>query len=168
MAENEDMIIDTAEEQSEPAEMTVDSLLDGLNKEPEGPAEPDTGSETEPDEPTPEERRTEEIKNGLQAMIDEGWQKGELDAFVMDPGVKQDIANGKSVEQATIAYLRRALNAQNGKSVAKKSVPTVRSASPGRRSDSDASRIANMSDQEFDEFARRADKAARQGKRVLI
>ena len=168
MAENEDMIIDTAEGQDTPAEVTAESLLDDLNKEPEEPAEQDTGGEQEPDEPTPEEKRTEEIKNGLQSLIDEGWQKGELDAFVMDPGVKQDIASGKSVEQATIAYLRRTLNAQTEKPASKKSVPTVRSASPGRKTDSDASRIANMSDKEFDEFARRADRAARQGKRVLI
>ena len=161
-------MIDPAEGQEPTAEVTADSLLDDLNKEPEEQPAQDGEGETEQEEQTPEERRAEEIKGGLQGMIDAGWQKSELEAFVADPGVKQDIASGKSVEQATIAYLRRALNAQPGKAASKKSVPTVRAASPGRKSDSDAERIANMSDQEFDEFARRADRAARQGKRVLI
>lgn len=161
-------MVEPTEGQNPEAEVTADSLLDDLNKEPE--EQPEQGGENEPeqDDPSPEERRAEEIKSGLQGMIDAGWQKSELEAFVADPGVKQDVASGKSVEQATIAYLRRALNAQPGKAASKKSVPTVRAASPGRKSDSDAERIANMSDQEFDEFARRADRAARQGKRVLI
>lgn len=167
MADNENVDVSVIDEPAA-AEVAAESLFDDLSKEPEESPATDEGGEQEPEEQTPEERRTEELKAGLQGMIDEGWQKAELEAFVMDPGVKQDIANGKSVEQATIAYLRRALNAKPAAQAAKKSVPTVRSASPGRRTDADAERISRMSDQEFDEFARRADRAARQGKRVLI
>lgn len=152
-------------------EVTAESLFEDLSKEPETPPATEEQTEEAPEqeeELTPEQKRTNEVTSGLQAMLDTGWSKGEMEAFVADADVKKDIAEGKSVEQATIAYLRRALQAQGAKPAAKRSVPTVRSASPGRRTDSDAERIEKMTDQEFAEFSRRAEKAAKQGKRVLI
>ena len=133
--ENENPV--TAEEnpaviEDEPAqeEFTADALYNTITQEAaeEPESEEPAQEEEQEEELTPEQKRTAEVTAGLQSMIDEGWTKDEMAAFCADAAVKKDIADGKSVEQATIAYLRRAMHAQTAKPAAKKSVPTFRNA----------------------------------------
>lgn len=161
---NDPAIIETPQPE---AEVTASELLEQLNSEPEEQPAEEPAQEEEPEqELSPEEARTAQITTGLQTLIDEGWSREELDAFVADVGVKQDIAGGKSVEQATIAYLHRAMRAQSAKPAAKKSVPTFRNAATvGAK---EHNRIETMSDEEFARFSDRMYEEAMSGKRIRL
>lgn len=157
------------ENPAQEAEVTADELLDQLNSEPvpEQPAEEPEQTEEQEEELSPEEARTAQITSGLQALIDAGWSKEELGAFVADAAVKQDIAGGKSVEQATIAYLHRAMRAQSAtKPAAKKGVPTFRNAATAGAKEQN--RIETMSDEEFARFSDRMYEEAMGGKRIRL
>lgn len=158
------------EEPQQEADITAEELLGTLTapaseEQPEEePVQPE--EEEQEEELTPEEARTAAITSGLQALIDTGWSKEELGAFVADAAVKQDIADGKSVEQATIAYLRRAMHAQSAKPAGKKSVPTFRNAATAGAKEHN--RIETMTDEEFARFSDRMYEEAMGGKRIRL
>lgn len=153
-------------------EVSVDSLMENLDNPPveQEPTQPEEQGEETPgkeaqEEPSPEEARRNAIVSGLTALQEEGWTHDELDAFTKNATVHADIAAGKSVERAAMAYLRRSnAAAPAAKPPAKKSVPTVQSATGAARKT--GSRISEMSDKEFDELSKRARQAMLDGKEV--
>lgn len=175
MAENTttaEAAMNVTEPEATTQEVSVDSLMENLDNPPveqeptqaEEQAEGTPGEETQ-EEPSPEEARRNAIVSGLTALQEEGWTHDELDAFTKDATVHADIAAGKSVERAAMAYLRRSkTSAQTTKAPAKKGVPTVQSATGAARKT--GSRISEMSDKEFDELSKRARQAMLDGKEV--
>lgn len=98
----------------------------------------------------------------IQSLIDDGWTREMLQAFVQDEIVREQInEEGVSVRKAAFAYLNRKNAPQK---TAKKSVPTLRTATAAGTTDSD--RIEEMTDAEFEAFSRRAREAAMSGKKV--
>lgn len=160
----------TVEEPAEQAqEVNMDELIGSLTAEPQEPepeqeTEPEAAPEEEPE--TPEQARNRELQEGIRALFDAGMTRDEMDAFVADNAVRRDIADGKSVMQAALAHMRRQTTGAAQKSAAKRSVPTLRSAATQGAKDAD--RIAEMSDEEFARFAEKAERAAREGKKVAI
>lgn len=104
-----------------------------------------------------------EIVSGIQSLIEDGWTRDMLDAFVRDETVREQVGEeGVSVRKAAFAYLSRQGGQQ--KPAAKKGVPTMRTATT--KAPPDANRIEEMTDAEFEEFSRRAEEAARNGRKV--
>ena len=110
----------------------------------------------------------ETYKQGIQQLIEDGWTREELSAFVGDVQVREDLAAGNSLRKAAKAFLTRSRQgAGGGKTEHRRtSVPTSRNTAAGNDPESD--RIASMSDKEFDEFSRRAQQAMMQGRRIRL
>lgn len=105
-----------------------------------------------------------EIVSGIQSLIDDGWTREMLEEFVRDETVREQVnEEGVSVRKAAFAYLNRT-RGQQQKPAAKKGVPTMRTATT--KAPPDANRIEEMTDAEFEEFSRRAEEAARNGRKV--
>lgn len=103
------------------------------------------------------------LTSELNSLIEDGWTMEELKAFSSDERVKQDVNSGVSVRKAAKAYLQRQSAPQTNR---RRSVPTAKTAGSGKTPDENA--IANMSDEEFDAFQKRVEKAAMEGKRVRL
>ena len=69
-----------------------------------------------------------------------------------------------SIRKAAKAYLQRASAPQ--KETKRRSVPTAKTAGSGSVPEENA--IADMSDEEFEKFQKRVERAAMQGKRVRL
>lgn len=159
----------TEEAVETPAEVSAEELFENLTREVEPEPEPEPEPEEQPEEaPAPEpelseeEMRKQAITNGIQMLFEDGWTPEELTAFSNDKTVRADIAAGKDVVRAAMAYERRQRN--SAKPAAKKSVPTLRaSATSGAK---DMSAIDEMTDAQFDEFSKRAKEAMLAGKLV--
>ena len=108
------------------------------------------------------------LVSGIRSLMEDGWTSGELLAFSQDETAQQQIAGGKTVRQAANAYLRRQMGAapSTQSSAARREVPTVRARPTEAARDRNA--IADMSDEEFDRFSRRAMSEAMAGKRITI
>lgn len=104
-----------------------------------------------------------EIVSALNGLIEDGWTREMLTAFVQDETVREQINDeGMSVRKAATAYLMRA----NRPQTSKKSVPTLRTATAAGTQD--VNRIEDMTDEQFDAFARRARSAMENGRKVRL
>lgn len=104
-----------------------------------------------------------ELVKGIQSLIEDGWTREMLADFVADETVREQVnEDGISVRKAAFAYLNRTRSQQ--KPAAKKSVPTMRSATTTGTTDNN--KIEDMTDAEFEEFSRRAREAAMSGRKV--
>ena len=159
---NDAMEIEEATENA-PA-IDSETLFENITSE--EPAQQEEPAQESPaqQEPTPEEARNAAIKSGIAALFEDGWTAEELTAFSQDAQVRADIAAGKDVLRAANAYSRRMQVKTMAQ--AKRGVPTVTTAATAGVKDS--SRIADMSDKDFEEFSRRATEAAMSGKKVKI
>lgn len=133
--------------------------------EPAGEAQ--TEGEDQQAQPTPEEARHAEIREGIRALIDASWTDEMLSGFAEDAQARADVAAGKSVAAAANAYAMRVLAAGGAqKAHGKSGVPSIRKAAA-----SDAKpvkSIEDMSDAEFDAFSRKAKELANEGKKVRM
>jgi hypothetical protein len=168
--ENTTPAVVTEDTASETPEISADELFENLTSEEEPeqeePAQEEQAEQeeqTEEEELSPEEAQKQAITIGLQALFEDGWTNEELLAFSKDKTVRADIAAGKDVIRAAMAYERRQRTAAPAKS-AKKSVPTLKSAATSGARNSN--RIDEMTDAEFDAFSRKAQAAMREGKLV--
>ena len=122
---------------------------------------------TQESQPTPEEARQTEIRDGIRALFDAGWTAELLGSFAEDEQARADVAAGKSVSAAANAYAMRVLVAGGAQKARSKSgVPSIRKAAA-----SDAKpvkSIEDMSDAEFDAFSRKAKELANEGKKVRM
>ena len=149
----------TVTEPNEAAEqINLDDLAQSLTQEP--PAQ-----EVEEKQVSEEEARLNAYRDGIQSLYDDEWTPEELTAFSRDAGVHEDLKNGKTVRQAARAYLRRMAEGVKEKPAAKKSVPTVRTAS-GTASKQGSNFIEEMTSAQFREFSRKAQEAMMSGKNV--
>lgn len=165
MEENEVMQeVSVAEEAANANEIPDAALVDAITSDEPAPQQEEPAQD-EPEQ-TPEQAQRAAIEKGLHVLFEDGWTEEDLTAFANDETVRADIKAGKDIMRAAAAYERRQRSAM--KETGKKSVPTVKTASPGRKTGTDAERIKAMSKKEFAEFSRRAEQAAKQGKRVLI
>ena len=150
-------------------EISADELFENLTsegteeeREQEAPAQEEQEEPEQEQELSPEEAHKQAITNGLQALFEDGWTQEELIALSKDKTVRADVAAGKDIIRAAMAYERRQRTA--AKPAAKKSVPTMRTqATAGAK---DANAIAEMTDAQFDEFSRKAKAALLEGKLV--
>lgn len=101
----------------------------------------------------------------LQTLYDDGWTQEDMAAFIVDPQALREIRDGKTVRQAAFAFMRRQ-SAVDKAHPAKKGVPTVRATATAGASR--ASRIAEMSDEEFAELSQKARAALMEGKKVTF
>lgn len=104
-----------------------------------------------------------EMVSAIQGLIEDGWTREMLADFVRDEIVREQVnEEGVSVRKAAFAYLQRQREQQ--KPATKKSVPTMRSATTVGTTDNN--KIEDMTDEQFEEFSRRAREAAMSGKKV--
>lgn len=100
----------------------------------------------------------------IQGLIEDGWTREMLTDFVRDETVREQInEDGVSVRRAAFAYLQRQRQTQE-KPAAKKSVPTLRTATAAGASNGGG--IEDMTDEEFAAFDRRVRNAAASGRKV--
>lgn len=167
------MEIDSTEATAQ-AEVTAEHVAESLlSEEPaaeEAQTEAAEAAQAEPEQ-TPEEARKSEVEKGVNALYAAGWSGEELTAFSNDAQARADIAGGKSVEQAAMAYLMRmargGATGEAPKAARKKSgVPVMRqgATAPAQKSVS----IEDMDDEAFARFSKRAQDLARGGAKVLI
>ena len=109
-----------------------------------------------------EDPRATQMKAQIRTLMEDGWTSEMLQAFTTDKTVIENIEDGMTVRQAATAYLRRGQTQTATQN--RKAVPTLRTATASPSPDED--RIANMSDAEFDRFAKQAIDAAYSGKKV--
>lgn len=110
-----------------------------------------------------ENPRAEQMRAQIRTLVEDGWTSEMLQAFTTDKTVIEQIEDGKTIRQAAMAYLSRGQKTENQN---RRAVPTIRTATASASPDED--RIANMSDAEFDRFARSAMDAAYSGKKVTF
>ena len=112
--------------------------------------------------------QVESYKADISSLIKDGWTREMLQAFTSDAGTKESLENGMTLRQAAMAYLfNRGSQQQNSAPVTKKAaVPTLRTATASAPPNED--RFAEMSDKDFDAFAKRARDAAIAGKKVTF
>lgn len=107
---------------------------------------------------------TRDYRAEVQGLYDDGWTADELQALTTDADVQKNVMqNGMSLRKAAKLYLQRQNTPQTNK---RRSVPTAKTAGSGAPPEDNA--IANMSDEEFDAFQKRVEKAAMEGKRVRL
>lgn len=148
-------------------EVSIDGLMENLDNPPaEEPAAQAEEEHEEEETQTGEEAQRAAVTEGLKALAaNEGCTSEFLEAFTKDAAVHADIAAGKSVESAALAYIfRNGAKAPAAKPAAKKSVPTVKSATGEAKKSGHA--INEMGDKDFAELDRRAREALLSGKTV--
>jgi hypothetical protein len=146
------------------AEMEADQLMEE-EAHPTEPEEPEAEAETK--EETTDDRKAQ-YTSALREMAQCGFTREELEGISRDEDVHKDLAAGKSLWAAAMAY--RSRNTAQEQKPAKRAVPNVRRASAEKRLDEDnlSDKINRMSSKEFAEFAARAENAAMSGRRVSI
>ena len=107
----------------------------------------------------------------IQSLIDEGWTREELGAFVKDEiALEQINVDGVSIRRAAMDFFRRyksAGEANHEKETEKRrGVPTFRSASTAQTQGRNA--IAEMSDEEFARFSKRMEEEALSGRKIRL
>ena len=112
--------------------------------------------------------QVEEYKTAINSLIQDGWTREMLVALTSDAAVKENLAGGMTLRQAATAYMfsRNATQTESPTQTKKAAVPTVRTATASAPPNED--RFAEMSDKDFDEFAKRARDAAYAGKKVTF
>lgn len=113
--------------------------------------------------------QVEALKSGMKSLIEDGWTQEELEAFVADETVREDIAGGKTVRQAARAFERRAHTPPEpaAKAERKRAVPTIKSA--GLPDDAAGENyIKEMTSEQFAAFRAKVQKARMQGKQVRL
>ena len=106
-----------------------------------------------------------DIREGIGMLFEDGWTGEELAALSQDEGVRADVAQGKDLIRAAVAYLKRQLAAMQHMP-RRRGVPVTRASAAGHVAQGD--RIEEMSDAQFDEFSRRARAAAMMGRKVRM
>ena len=107
----------------------------------------------------------------IHSLIDEGWTREELNAFVKDEiALEQINVDGVSIRRAAMDFFRRyksAGEANHEKETEKRrGVPTFRSASTAQAQGRNA--IAEMSDEEFAKFSKRMEEEALSGRKIRL
>lgn len=109
--------------------------------------------------------RLDEFKADVASLQADGWTSEELQALTTDAQVNRDvIGGGMSLRKAAKIYLQR-VNAPQ-EQTKRRGVPTAKTAGSGTVPEENA--IADMSDEEFEKFQKRVERAAMQGKRVRL
>lgn len=114
------------------------------------------------------QRQIETYKTGIKSLMDDGWSADELREFSEDAGVKQDLADGRTIRQAAMAFMRRGRSSepQSGEENRhKRGVPTVTKSAAGNIG---RDKIAEMSDAEFDKFRRKAMERTVAGEKIRL
>lgn len=131
--------------------------------------EPETGEaeqETAPDaasEAAQEEAGTIGIyREAMERLMEDGWTTEELQAMAADEDVLGALMRGETLGRAATAYLRKSAQ----RAAKKRGVPTFRAAATSEMNTGDP--IAQMSDEEFAAFSRRAKEAALAGLKVRL
>lgn len=112
----------------------------------------------------------EDVTAAVKSLIEDGWTREELEAFVKDDIASEQInAEGVSVRRAALDYMRRMRQTAKeppAKVDRRRGVPTFRAASTSETQGTD--RIAEMSDKEFALFAKRAEEESLAGRKVRL
>lgn len=101
-------------------------------------------------------------REAMERLMEDGWTMEELQALAADEDVLGALMQGETLGRAATAYLRRGAQ-RAGK---KRGVPTFRAAATAEMNTGDP--IAQMSDEEFAAFSRRAKEAALAGLKVRL
>ena len=101
-------------------------------------------------------------REAMERLMEDGWTMEELQALAADEDVLGALMQGETLGRAATAYLRRGAQ-RAGK---KRGVPTFRAAATAEMNPGDP--IAQMSDEEFAAFSRRAKEAALAGLKVRL
>ncbi len=141
------------EEQFERQDVTAEQIEENLSEE--------AHEQAEAEEQQQSEDASERIREGIAELYADGWSTEELLAFSQDAQAREAIARDQSVTRAACGYLHGMIR-QGGK----RGVPTVQRANMSYTDE--ASRIENMTDEQFDAFSRRAHEAMMQGKKVRL
>lgn len=107
----------------------------------------------------------------VQSLIDDGWTREELTAFVKDEiALEQINVDGVSVRRAAMEFYRRYKGAQEApkrtENERRRGVPTVRNASTSAAQG--RNQIAEMSDEEFAKFSRRMEEEMLAGRKIRL
>ena len=107
----------------------------------------------------------------VQSLIDEGWTREELSAFVKDEIAMEQInVDGVSIRRAAMDFFRRYKNAGEAKheieAEKRRGVPTFRSVSTAQTQGRNA--IEEMSDEEFKRFSKRMEEEALSGRKIRL
>lgn len=115
----------------------------------------------------PTHANAEAYRQGVQALLDDGWTQEELVAFSTDPTVHADLAAGKTLRAAATGFLRRGAQAAQTEAPEKKrGVPTVRRAATKPATEANA--IETMSDDEFRKLREKIKEGALSGKKYRL
>ena len=111
------------------------------------------------------------VIEAVQSLIDEGWTREELTAFVQDEiALEQINVDGVSIRRAAMDFFRRYKNEQNTaqrtESERRRGVPTVRKASTSPAQGRNP--IEEMSDEEFAKFSARMEKEMLSGRKIRL
>ena len=101
-------------------------------------------------------------RGAMERLLEDGWTMEELRALTADEEVLGALIQGETLGRAATAYLRRSAQ----RAARKRGVPTFRAAATAEMNTGDP--IAQMSDEEFAAFSRRAKEAALAGLKVHL
>lgn len=133
----------------------------------------ETGEDESPEQKEDEgeegaaDERIEQYKKGLMTLLEDGWTGEELEAFAKDAGVAENMAKGMTVRQAARAYLKAGGEAKEKPQEPPKrhrGVPTSKATSMGAGASENM--IEKMTDAQFAEFSKRAEREMMAGKKV--
>ena len=163
--------------QSTEGETSAQELAEGLTQS-DGQEEAQVADETGADGEAPEEakgdERLEAYRKGILSLAEDGWTTDEIRAFSQDGKVRENLARGMTLRQAAHAYLVAGRGEkpkeepeekpEEKPAARRRAVPLTRQTAMGA---SDAGNmIANMTDEQFREFSKRAEAAMMAGKKV--
>ena len=132
------------------------------------------GADGEAPEEAKGDERLEAYRKGILSLAEDGWTTDEIRAFSQDGKVRENLSHGMTLRQAAHAYLVAGRGEkpkeepeekpEEKPAARRRAVPTARQTAMGA---SDAGNmIANMTDEQFREFSKRAEEAMMAGKKV--
>ncbi len=159
--------------QSTEGETSAQELAEGLTQS-DGQEEAQVADETGADGEAPEEakgdERLEAYRKGILSLAEDGWTTDEIRAFSQNGKVRENLSRGMTLRQAAHAYLvagrgeKPKEEPEEKPAARRRAVPLARQTAMGA---SDAGNmIANMTDEQFREFSKRAEEAMMAGKKV--
>lgn len=110
----------------------------------------------------PQGADVEAYKAGIASLQEMGVTNEELLGFASDEQVRQDLADGKTLTQAYMMYMRRGAKPPEKR----RGVPTFHTASTAAPGEHNA--IEEMSDEEFEAFDRKLRQGALEGKKYRL
>ena len=122
----------------------------------------DAAPEAAPDAAQEEAGTIGVYREAMERLMEDGWTTEELQAMAADEDVLGALMQGETLGRAATAYLRRGAQ----RTAKKRGVPTFRASATAEMNTGDP--IAQMSDEEFAAFSRRAKEAALAGLKVRL